>query len=55
MLRGQHSKGDHPVAAVGFGVCSLSAVSQEGILGFGVLKVWGGEGKVVGEGWDLGI
>lgn len=35
------------MAAVGFGVCSPSAVSQEGILGFEVLKVRGGKGKVV--------
>lgn len=43
------------MAAVGFGVCSQSAVSQEGMLGFEVLKVRGGKGKVVGEWWDLGI
>lgn len=43
------------MAAVGFGVCSPSAVSQEGILGFEVLKVRGGKGKVVREWWDLGI
>lgn len=56
------------MAAVWFGVCSQSAVSQEGILGFEVLKVrggrcwercgiWGSGGGLVSPGkihWDLG-